>query len=73
MDAEKLEAAITPRTKAIMPVHLYGQMATMDAILAVAARHGLPVVEDACQAHGAEFRGRREWSPRTFPNSTRRC
>jgi dTDP-4-amino-4,6-dideoxygalactose transaminase len=62
MDPEKLEAAITPRTKAIVPVHLYGQMANMDAIQAIAARHGLPVVEDACQAHGAEFRGRRAGS-----------
>ncbi|MCR6502420.1 DegT/DnrJ/EryC1/StrS family aminotransferase [Shinella sp. CPCC 101442] len=62
MDPERLEAAITPRTKAIVPVHIYGQMANMDAIQAVAARHGLPVVEDACQAHGAEFRGRRAGS-----------
>ena len=59
MDPRKLEAAITPRTKAIVPVHLYGQMADMGAIMDIAERHGLQVVEDACQAHGAEYRGRR--------------
>lgn len=58
MDAAKLEAAITSRTKAIIPVHLYGQMADMDAIKAVADFHGVPVIEDACQAHGAEYKGR---------------
>jgi dTDP-4-amino-4,6-dideoxygalactose transaminase len=58
LDPSRLEAAITPRTKAIIPVHLYGQMADMDAIMAIARRHGLPVVEDACQAHGAAHRGR---------------
>jgi dTDP-4-amino-4,6-dideoxygalactose transaminase len=62
MDPSKIEAAITPRTKAIMPVHLYGQMADMDAIGEIAARHGLVVIEDACQAHGAEYRGRRAGS-----------
>jgi dTDP-4-amino-4,6-dideoxygalactose transaminase len=62
MDPAKLEAAITPRTKAIMPVHLYGQMADMDAIKAVAERHGLPIIEDACQAHGAEYKGHRAGS-----------
>ncbi len=59
LDAARIEAALTPRTKAIMPVHLYGQPADMDAILAVARRHRLVVVEDAAQAHGARYRGRR--------------
>ena len=62
MDPAGLEAAITRRTKAIMPVHLYGQMADMDPILEVAARHGLRVIEDAAQAHGAEYKGRRAGS-----------
>ena len=57
MDPAKVEAAITPRTKAIVPVHLYGQMADMDSIMAIGERHGLAVIEDACQAHGAEFNG----------------
>ena len=59
MDPARVEAAITPRTKAIVPVHLYGQPADMDPILAVADKHGLVVVEDACQAHGSEYKGRR--------------
>jgi dTDP-4-amino-4,6-dideoxygalactose transaminase len=58
IDAKKIEAAITPRTRAICPVHLFGLVADMDMILAIADRHGLVVVEDACQAHGALFRGR---------------
>lgn len=62
MDASVLEQAITPRTRAIMPVHLFGQPAEMDAIVAVARRHEIPVIEDACQAHGAEYRGRRTGS-----------
>ena len=59
MDPAKLEAAITPRTKVIMPVHLYGQPADMDPILEIARRRGLTVIEDAAQAHGAEYKGRR--------------
>lgn len=62
MDPAHLEAAIGPRTRAIIPVHLYGQMADMESIMAVARRHGLVVVEDACQAHGAELFGRRAGS-----------
>ncbi|MBN9332095.1 DegT/DnrJ/EryC1/StrS aminotransferase family protein [Devosia sp.] len=62
IDPSKIEAAITPRTKAIVPVHLYGQMADMDAIILMAARHGLAVIEDACQAHGATYQGQRAGS-----------
>lgn len=58
LDPARLEAAITPRTKAIMPVHLYGQPADMDPIMEIAERHGLVVIEDACQAHGAQYKGR---------------
>lgn len=58
MDAALLDRAITRKTKAIVPVHLYGQMADMDPILAVAKQHNIPVIEDACQAHGAEYKGR---------------
>jgi UDP-2-acetamido-2-deoxy-ribo-hexuluronate aminotransferase len=58
LDPEKLEAAITPRTRAIMPVSLYGQPANMDAINAIAARHKLPVIEDAAQSFGALYKGR---------------
>ena len=58
IDAKKIEKAITPRTRAICPVHLFGLVADMDMIRAIADRHGLIVVEDACQAHGATFRGR---------------
>ena len=58
IDAKKLEQAITPRTRAICPVHLFGLVADMDMIRAIADRHGLVVVEDACQAHLATFRGR---------------
>jgi hypothetical protein len=63
MDPQALEAAITPRTRAIMPVHLYGMTADMDPILAVARRHGLLVIEDAAQAHAAAYRGRPAGSP----------
>lgn len=57
MDPAKIEAAITPQTRAIIPVHLYGQMADMDSIIAIARRHNLLVIEDAAQAHGAEYGG----------------
>ncbi len=62
MDPKLMECAITKRTKAIMPVHLFGQCADMDAIGAIARRHNLPVIEDACQAVGAELHGRRAGS-----------
>ncbi|HEX2206247.1 MAG TPA: DegT/DnrJ/EryC1/StrS family aminotransferase [Longimicrobium sp.] len=55
LDPEAVERAITPRTRAILPVHLYGQPARMDEIMDIARRHGLRVVEDACQAHGARY------------------
>jgi dTDP-4-amino-4,6-dideoxygalactose transaminase len=58
LDVQYLEAAISPRTKAILPVHLYGQTADMGPILECAARHNLLVIEDACQAHGAQYQGR---------------
>ena len=58
-DPTRLEAAITPRTKAIMPVSLYGQCADLDAINAIACRHDIPVIEDAAQSFGATYRGRR--------------
>ena len=59
LDPAKIEAAITPRTKAILPVHLYGQLAPMEAIMEIARRHNLYVIEDAAQAHGAELNGKR--------------
>ena len=59
MDANKLEAAITPRTKAIIPVHIQGLPADMDAVMAVAKKHHLYVIEDACQAHGATYKGKK--------------
>lgn len=62
MNLDLLEDAITPKTKAIIPVHLYGQMVDMDRIMQIARAHGLFVVEDACQAHGAEYNGQRAGS-----------
>ncbi len=62
IDPNKIEAAITPRTKVLMPVHLYGQPAEMDSILALAKKYSLRVIEDAAQAHGAAYRGRRAGS-----------
>ena len=59
MDARLLERAMTPRTRAILPVHLYGRPADMDAIREIAARHNVRILEDAAQAHGARYRGRR--------------
>jgi len=62
MDPSKVEAAITPKTRAIIPVHLFGQMANMDPILTIARKRRLFVVEDASQAHGAEYKGRKAGS-----------
>ena len=62
MDPSALEDAITPNTKAIIPVHLFGQPADMEPILDIARRHGIFVIEDACQAHGAEYKGQRAGS-----------
>jgi dTDP-4-amino-4,6-dideoxygalactose transaminase len=59
IDVTQVEAAITPRTRAIIPVHLYGLPADMDPVMDLADRHGLAVIEDACQAHGATYKGRR--------------
>ncbi|WP_302467694.1 DegT/DnrJ/EryC1/StrS family aminotransferase [Geomonas diazotrophica] len=62
IDPARIEAAITPRTRAILPVSLYGQCADFDAINEIAAAHALPVIEDACQSFGATYRGRRSCS-----------
>src|SRR5579885_835996 len=59
MDPQLVEAAITPKTKALLPVHLYGQSVDLDALMAIAKRHNLYLVEDACQAHGATYKGKR--------------
>jgi dTDP-4-amino-4,6-dideoxygalactose transaminase len=66
IDPARIEEAITPKTKAIIPVHLYGHPADMDPITAIAKKHELIVVEDACQAHGAEYKGRRVGSIGAF-------
>src|SRR5689334_12809630 len=66
IDVTKIEKAITPRTKVIIPVHLYGQPADMDPILEIARKHKLVVIEDAAQAHGAEYKGRRVGSLADF-------
>lgn len=62
IDVSQIEAAITPNTKAIIPVHLYGQCAPMDDIMTIAKAHHLIVIEDACQAHGARYKGKRAGS-----------
>ena len=62
MDPSQLEAAVTPRTRCILPVHLFGQCADMDAVQAVAGRHGIPILEDCAQSTGAEYRARRAGS-----------
>jgi dTDP-4-amino-4,6-dideoxygalactose transaminase len=62
VDPHQIESKISPRTKALLPVHLFGQPAEMDAILGIARKHRLVVIEDAAQAHGAEYRGRRAGS-----------
>lgn len=59
INPEQIEAAITPRTKAIMPVHLYGLPSDMEPIVAIAEKYGLVLIEDACQSHGAEYKGRK--------------
>jgi dTDP-4-amino-4,6-dideoxygalactose transaminase len=62
IDPEAVAAAVTPRTRAVIPVHLYGHPAAMDDIVAIAEQHGFVVIEDACQAHGARYKGRRAGS-----------
>ena len=79
LDPAKLEAAITPRTKAIVPVSLYGQCADFDAVNAIAARHNLPVIEDAAQSFGASYKGHKSGSLTTvsctsfFPSKPLGC
>lgn len=62
MNPDLLEAAITPKTRAIIPVHIFGQTADMDPIMEIAGKHNLFVIEDACQAHGGEYKGKRAGS-----------
>ncbi len=62
MDPALIEAAVTPRTKAILPIHLFGLMADMDAIMSIAKKYNLTVIEDACQSHGASYRGKKAGS-----------
>ena len=59
MDIDQIEAKITPRTRAIVPVHIYGHPVDMDPLMTLADKHGLKVIEDAAEAHGAEYKGRR--------------
>jgi perosamine synthetase len=66
IDPERVEAAITPRTKAVIAVHLYGNLCDMDALLAIGARHGIPIVEDAAEAIGSVWHGRRAGSMGAF-------
>ncbi|MBL8289492.1 MAG: DegT/DnrJ/EryC1/StrS family aminotransferase [Rubrivivax sp.] len=66
IDASRIEALLTPRTRALMPVSLYGQVADMDEMTAIAARHGLAVIEDAAQSFGALYKGRRSGALSTF-------
>lgn len=61
MDVSQIESRVTPRTRAIMPVHIYGHPVEMDSLLDIASRHGLSVIEDAAEAHGAEYRSQGEW------------
>jgi UDP-2-acetamido-2-deoxy-ribo-hexuluronate aminotransferase len=73
MDPEKIEAAITPKTKAIVPVHLYGQCSDMDPILAIAKKHNLFVIEDTAQAIGASFTSREGWTKKAGTMGTVGC
>ena len=70
LDPALLEAAITPRTRAIIPVSLYGQCADYDAINAIAARHGIPVIEDAAQSFGASYKGRKSGNLTTIATTS---